>query len=546
MNQGGGRHRRGRARTEAPAGDGVQRAALCGLVAGLLILAGWTSGGYFAADVALIGTVALVALAVVALVAPRLALPSGAGLLTLTGLVSFALLSGLSGAWSPDPSGAAHAMLRALTYAAVFLLALSAAGTGRHAALLLRLIVGVLVAICAAALLSRLRPFLVPSDPALVAFAGGRLSYPISYWNGLGAIAAMAVVATAALGCDPRARRLERAAAAAGGTVASVTLYLTLSRASVAAAAIALAVLAILSPRRVRLLVSAAVIGVAGAISVLVVRARPTLVDATGTLEAQSRDGGEVLIVVALVVAAAAAAQFLIAAVERAPRSSRSHRLTAARGQRVPVAGVAAVAVLGLVGAAGYAAAGDRIEGRVANGVFGAESFVDRQYGEFLDTSSGPARGQERLADARSSRSESFRVARATFADAPLLGIGAAGFQVAWYRDREIDENIRNAHSLALETLAELGVVGAAALLALLVGMLAGLGAMRERTRGLTRAQAAAASGIVVVWVVHSALDWDWQLAAVTLPALVAAAVLHSSLPGSRGAPVTRSLGRRA
>ncbi|MGI8622183.1 MAG: hypothetical protein ACR2NB_01555 [Solirubrobacteraceae bacterium] len=39
------------------------------------------------------------------------------------------------------------------------------------------------------------------------------------------------------------------------------------------------------------------------------------------------------------------------------------------------------------------------------------------------------------------------------------------------------------------------------------------------------RSQSAAAAGIVVVWIIHSATDWDWQLAAVTLPAIAAIAV---------------------
>ncbi|MTD43077.1 hypothetical protein GKE82_01835 [Conexibacter sp. W3-3-2] len=510
----------------------------CVLVAGLLVLAAWTSGGYFPTDVALIGVVALVGLALLVLVLPRVAVPSGPGLLTLTGIVALAAWSGLSAAWSPDPVAATQAMIRAGAYAAVFALALLAAGTGRHAALLVRLVVLVLVAICVAAVLSRLRPFLIPTDPGLVSFAGGRLSYPISYWNGLGAIAAMAIVATAALACDPQGRRVERALAAAGGTVATLALYLTLSRASIAAALLGLLVLAVLSPRRVRLLGSAAIIGAAGAVAVLVVRGSPELVDMPGALDVQSREGGRALAVLVALAAGAAAVQWVVAALEPGtrPTGSRSRgRHVPVGAQRVPVVGIVAGLVLALVGAAGYAAAGERLEGRVADGVFGARSFVDRQYDEFLDSSAAPARGQERLSESRSSRSESFRVARETFADAPLVGVGAGGYRVAWFERREITESIRNAHSLPLETLAELGLVGGAILAMILAGLLSGLRSVRVRTRGLTRAQAAAGGGAVTVWVVHAALDWDWQLAGVTLPALVLAAALHSSLPGGRG-----------
>ena len=63
-----------------------------------------------------------------------------------------------------------------------------------------------------------------------------------------------------------------------------------------------------------------------------------------------------------------------------------------------------------------------------------------------------------------------------------------------------------DAHSLYLETLAELGLVGLALLvLALAPPLVAGF-------RGVE----AAATGGYVAFLIHAGLDWDWELPAVT------------------------------
>ena len=74
-----------------------------------------------------------------------------------------------------------------------------------------------------------------------------------------------------------------------------------------------------------------------------------------------------------------------------------------------------------------------------------------------------------RLDDLGSNRYDYWDVALDAWADDPLRGSGTAGFRVDWLRDREIDEPVRDAHSLYLETLAELGIVGLL-LLGLFVG----------------------------------------------------------------------------
>ena len=81
------------------------------------------------------------------------------------------------------------------------------------------------------------------------------------------------------------------------------------------------------------------------------------------------------------------------------------------------------------------------------------------------------------------------------FTPEPLHGVGAGGWAVAWLRWRPFDEGAQDAHSLALQTLAELGLVG----VALLAAFLAGVGiAARAAYRVAPGAAAGPIAGCVV------------------------------------------------
>jgi O-antigen ligase len=70
-----------------------------------------------------------------------------------------------------------------------------------------------------------------------------------------------------------------------------------------------------------------------------------------------------------------------------------------------------------------------------------------------------------------------------------------------------------HAHSLYLEALSDLGVVGLVLVLASLAVALAGLA---RRIEGPDRLAAGALLAAAIAWTVHAALDWDWQVPAVT------------------------------
>jgi O-antigen ligase len=107
-----------------------------------------------------------------------------------------------------------------------------------------------------------------------------------------------------------------------------------------------------------------------------------------------------------------------------------------------------------------------------------------------------------------------WRVAWREVEQNPLLGSGAGTFDRYWLKYRPVSSFARDAHSLYLETLAELGPIGLALLLAALFLPLL---VLRRRRDPLL---ATAAAGYVA-YLVHAAVDWDWELPAVTLLGLV-------------------------
>jgi hypothetical protein len=133
-------------------------------------------------------------------------------------------------------------------------------------------------------------------------------------------------------------------------------------------------------------------------------------------------------------------------------------------------------------------------------------------------------------------RSDYWRAAIAEAADDPLRGSGAGSFHLVWQERRDVDLSVRDAHSLYVETLSELGVVGAALVWVLVAVPLAV--AVRRRGDPLV----ATAGAAFVVFAAHAGLDWDWEMPVVTLAGLAVAAVLVAG--GGRGDIAHRSTRR--
>jgi O-antigen ligase len=150
-----------------------------------------------------------------------------------------------------------------------------------------------------------------------------------------------------------------------------------------------------------------------------------------------------------------------------------------------------------------------------------------------------------RLTTVSSNRYEYWRVGLNAFADHPLRGLGAAGFRVEWLKQRHIAEGVRDVHSLEFEMAAELGLVGLLAFAIMVAGVVLAARSALAHHRGL----AAGPSAALVAWLLHASIDWDWQLPAVSLPAIALAGaliVLGESAPAQRRRADTGSSRRLA
>ncbi|HEU0318287.1 MAG TPA: O-antigen ligase family protein, partial [Solirubrobacteraceae bacterium] len=131
-------------------------------------------------------------------------------------------------------------------------------------------------------------------------------------------------------------------------------------------------------------------------------------------------------------------------------------------------------------------------------------------------------------------RIDVWRVALDVFDGAPLAGTGAGTYELDWAAVRPYVSHVLDAHSIYLENLGELGVVGLGLLALVLLGSLA---AVARRARGPDRTLYATVFAALVAWAIHAGVDWDWELTAVTLPVFVLVGAALWRAPAGPGAP---------
>ncbi len=487
----------------------------------IVLALAWRAGGYFPTAYLGAGAVAFAVLGgLLALRPPHYALSSHA-LLALGALGAFAVWIGLSSRWSSSPLTAIEDMQRALVYVGLFGLGLVAAGSGRFSRLLVWGALGAVLVIVGAGLVSRLYPDLIGpvSDPG--GLADYRLGYPLGYWNAFGALAAMGVVLALGLGADPRSPVPLRSLAAGAAVLMSVAMYLSLSRGAWLALFVGLAALIALGAHRGSLILTSAIVTVPALLAIARLGGYPALVDDPHAGSGQLASGHAFAAQLALLVAGAVAVQAVVAA----GRASDNLMQAMRRVVRPLLIGLLATATLGA--AITYVVRTSAVEGRAARAVTGAQDWVDRQWQDFLRPTTFSEGGTARLTSSKGTRSDLYRAAVDGFDARPLIGDGAGGFEVRWMRERRVPEKVRDAHSLYLETLGELGLVGAALLALFLASLIVAAVRQRVRPGALARSQAAAVGGACAVWLSHCAVDWDWQMPAVTGVALLLAATLY-------------------
>jgi hypothetical protein len=329
--------------------------------------------------------------------------------------------------------------------------------------------------------------------------AGYQLAEPIGYWNALAILTALGLLL--ALGFTTADRGPLRAAGGASLPVLATTLYYTFSRGAWLALAAGLAVVVALDPSRLRAAARVAALAVLPALGVWIASRPGALTHEGARVAAARHDGHRVAVDLALLAALSGAAALLL------PRFERRLTLgpTARRALAVGLAAIAAGAV-----AAALAGAG------------GPAGLVGRGYDAFaapLRPSSGDL-NRRLVSLSGNGRREYWRVALDEYRDHPVLGGGAGSYERFWVRDRPVAFYARDAHSLYLEALAELGPFGLLLLLAALCVPL--VAAVRARAQPLVPALAAA----YIAFLVHAGLDWDWEMPAVGLAGLACGAAL--------------------
>ena len=221
------------------------------------------------------------------------------------------------------------------------------------------------------------------------------------------------------------------------------------------------------------------------------------LLSSEPTSAAAVAQGQRVALAVALCMAAAAAGRSLLVFVDGL--------VTRRPPRRLPVPLSAAVAVASLAAMA------------VALVSVGAPDFVQRQYDVFVNRNAVRDTGdvRDRLIDpASNGRIALWKVGARSFEAEPLLGHGAGTYQLLWNRDRPFVDQAFDAHSLYVETLAELGWPGLAALGIALLTLLGRHSRAHPRPRpGAVRRHLRRGVGLGA----ESRGDWDWEMPVVTL-----------------------------
>jgi O-Antigen ligase len=499
--------------SEFARGGGLAAAATWLLSFSLVVYLGLKGGGYDPLVHDQIGiAVWWVALAGVAIGALPRRMPSRLALVGIGLLAALVVWTALSLQWTESTAKTSADLARVAGYLGIFALAVFTR-VSREAGRLIGAVAAGIAVVAAVALLSRLHPTWFPEAGQTANFiedSRERLSYPINYWNGLGALIAIGIPLLLQVATGARSILLRGLAAAALPAMA-LALFFTLSRGGIATAIVAIAVYFALVPDRLPRLLTALIAACGGMFLIALATHRDALQH--GLEGATARQQGDEMLFIALGTCIAvgllqAGLSYLLLTGRRPDwtRVSRRQSLVAA------IVGLLAVVVL--------AGAVD-LPGRASNG-----------WDEFKQ-GGGPGSGTGRLGSvAGQSRYQFWSAAIDENATKPLTGTGSGTFELWWARHGDTGESVRDTHSLYLQTLGELGIVGLLILAAFLAVLFGGGGRNCVRAGPDRRPWLAAALAGGAAFFLTAVVDWMWQI-----PVLAVTMLLLASLVVTGGAP---------
>jgi hypothetical protein len=449
------------------------------------------------------------ALALTALAAPStFRALRGVAAVPAIALLALAVFSLLSALWASSTEAALSEFNRCVLYAAVYVLAVAAIRRRLIHAWCDGIAWGV-TALGIVSLGSRLAPGVVNGGGSFdfLPIAYIRLSYPIGYWNALSVIIAIAIPLLLRGATAPRPP-LVRALYVLPIPALTATMYLTSSRGGALAAGASVLALILLSARRWAVIAAVVVGGATSALSVHALVVRRELVNGPLASAAAVSQRGSAAVQIALACVLAAAVYGLA--------TYGWSRF----GRPVPLAAERFVAIGALVATLAAVIAVHPIRQFDAFRSTSAPSTASADYVQaHLLSASGNGRWQLWTSGIKEFRAH------------PLAGGGAGSFQEWWLQHRPLALFVQDAHSLYVEMLGELGVIGLALVLAIVAAAAIAAARIVRYGDGRTRADGAAVAAAFVAFLVAAGVDWMWEVTAVSAAALIALALLARLSP---------------
>ena len=295
-------------------------------------------------------------------------------------------------------------------------------------------------------------------------------------------------------------------------------VVLSYSRSAVLTAVVGLAVWFVLVPLRLRSVLVLALGGAGSLVLTVWALSTPSFNNNNVTAAARTSAGHTfgliALLTLAVLTAAGAGAQIAIEKVMVGERLR--HRI-----------GVALVVLVALIPVGGLVA--------VTASSRGLTGEISHEWTVLTSPNQGHQRvgnSAERLTQLGNSRSTYWREGLTVGEHALLKGVGALGYGTARTRYTANPLEVQEAHSYVIQTFADLGLIGIAISLALLIAWIrATMTTLRSGTRwaSLSADQSAERCGlltlicIVVMFGVQSATDWTWYIPGVTVAPLLCA-----------------------
>ena len=380
------------------------------------------------------------------------------------------------------------------------------------------LVAGVALAlsgVAVVALVSRCFPSTFGLQPGstILSALKSRLSFPLGYWNGLGIAVALAYPLLFSIMVSRRSR-LESALAAMPLPILAAVMYLTSSRGAFVAAGVAVLTFALLTPKKWPVLAAFIVACGAGAVAVGVLVPKNALVDGDVNTAQGVEQGHHAALWIGIASIVTAFVWAGLAEVgRRLPSPSR----------RIGQATAAALVLIVLVAIV------------LAHPIAKFDAFKSNAA---IANTHGSTTTNHLLNSSGSGRWQFWSAAISEFQAHPLKGGGAGSWGAWWLQHGTLPGVFTEyAHSLYLEALGELGIVG---LLLLVAAVLVALvGAVRSALV-LQSSEIAAAAACGIAFFAAAAYDWVWQLAGVAVVGVGMLGFALGALPSTRSSALGR------